>query len=146
VMADVLACHDKPQTASWLEAVVELCPQHNQVDQWLQWLLTFRAAVYPRSPGGARQMPPKNTTAAQRGGGRVGVWAAGWVQPREGPIGEGVVAPRRAPTGDVSPGAGHGWRTRHAREGVGLAWWGSAVRGRGGSSARWPLARRRHSS
>ena len=34
VMADVLACHDKPQTVSWLEAVVELCHQVLWMGEW----------------------------------------------------------------------------------------------------------------
>jgi len=34
VMADVLVCHDKPQTASWLEAVVELCHQVLWMGEW----------------------------------------------------------------------------------------------------------------
>ena len=34
VMAGVLACHDKSQTASWLEAVVELCHHVLWMGQW----------------------------------------------------------------------------------------------------------------
>ena len=34
VMAAFLMCHDKPQTASWLEAVVELCHQVLWMGEW----------------------------------------------------------------------------------------------------------------
>ena len=35
VMAALLACHDKPQTASWLEAVVELCHHVLWMGEWM---------------------------------------------------------------------------------------------------------------
>ena len=50
VMAGVLACHDKPQTASWLEAVVELCHHVLWMGEW--------TGVHPPWDGQLRNAPP----------------------------------------------------------------------------------------
>ena len=50
VMADVLACHDKPQTASWLEAVVQLCHHVLWMGEW--------TGVHPPWDGQLRNAPP----------------------------------------------------------------------------------------
>ena len=46
VMAAFLACHDKPQPASWLEAVVELCHE-------VLWRANGRASIPPRMDSSA---------------------------------------------------------------------------------------------
>ena len=50
VMAAFLACHDKPQTASWLEAVVELCHHVLWMGEW--------TGVHPPWDGQLRNAPP----------------------------------------------------------------------------------------
>ena len=50
VMAALLACHDKPQTASWLEAVVELCHDVLWMGEW--------TGVRPPWDGQLRNAPP----------------------------------------------------------------------------------------
>ena len=50
VMAALLACHDKPQTASWLEAVGELCHHVLWTGEW--------TGVRPPWDGQLRNAPP----------------------------------------------------------------------------------------
>ena len=50
VMAAFLVCHDKPQTASWLEAVVELCHHVLWMGEW--------TGVHPPLDGQLRNAPP----------------------------------------------------------------------------------------
>ena len=50
VMATFFVCHDKPQTASWLEVVVKLCHQVLWMGEW--------AGVHPPWDGQLRNAPP----------------------------------------------------------------------------------------
>ena len=50
VMAAFLVCHDKPQTSSWLAAVVELCRHVLWMGEW--------TGVHPPRDGQLRSAPP----------------------------------------------------------------------------------------